>query len=82
MIDKEISMDDIFASWRDKKFVVVDKEVTDTRGHVVVLSDFVYWSDHMNELTSWCNTNGGEIEGMIVYFEQDNDLTAFILRWS
>lgn len=82
MIDKEISMDDIFESWRDKKFVVVDKEVTTTQGHVVVLSDFAYWTEHHHGLIEWCQENGGEIEGMIVYFEQDNDLTAFILRWS
>ncbi len=50
--------------------------------HMVILSDFHYWSESYEELVEWCKHNNGQISGMTVDFDCESDLMMFILRWS
>lgn len=77
--------DDIFADWKTSKFVVVSwlqDDLLNTKGPVIVLTDFSYWVKHIDELIVWCKTNGGKQQGMTIEFDNDENLTMFLLRWS
>jgi hypothetical protein len=76
--------DDVFASWKDnkKKFVVAESFLHDSPGHLIILSDYSFWAHHIGELQNWCEQNNCKVEGMTVVCETDQDLTAFILKWS
>jgi len=55
---KRIS-EDIFAEWRKHRFVLVEPDMHEELGHMVVLTDFKFWAENIGELMSWCNVNGG-----------------------
>lgn len=74
--------DDIFADWKNRRFVVVDYELMPELDIVVVLSDLSFWAPRVNELKDWCKDNGGEISGLTVSFKTQEQLTMFALRWS
>jgi hypothetical protein len=78
----KIMSDDIFADWRGQRFVVADRELHDSAGHVILLLDFFYWADHDQQLDEWCRHNGADIQGMTVNLPTEQVLTAFVLRWS
>jgi len=78
---KRIS-EDIFAEWRKHRFVLVEPDMHEELGHMVILTDFKFWAENISELMSWCNVNGGEVNGSTVLFRREHDLTAFVLRWS
>jgi hypothetical protein len=78
-----VSPDDVFADWRNKKFVVTDKQIFEIEeGHLIILIDYVFWEDHMGELEDWCQCNGGKIQGMTLTLPTDQVLSAFLLRWA
>jgi hypothetical protein len=77
---KHIS-EDLFASWKDKKFVVAESYLHGGPGHLIILTDYTYWVLHINELQSWCSQNNAKLEGMTVTLPTDNDLTIFLLKW-
>lgn len=73
--------DDIFHSWKESRFVIVDHILTDGE-RVVVLSDINYWAFHVDELVEWCKTRNAQTQGMTITFGDDITLTEFVLRWS
>jgi hypothetical protein len=75
-------MTDIMQDWKDRRFVVADRALgfEDT---VVVLTDYRYWANHVDELIEWCRaTPGITNEGMTVVCQTEQSLTLFLLRWS
>ena len=66
------------------RFVVADIEVSKDLGvpFIVVLSDFMYWTDHSEELQAWCDQNNASIAGVTVNIYDEPTLTAFCLRWA
>lgn len=75
-------MTDIFADWKNTRFIVAPKELVDDGISLIVLSDYRYWADHMDKLTAWCKTRNAEIQGMTVAIKDDATLTEFLLKWS
>jgi hypothetical protein len=73
--------EDMFDDWQDKKFIVADRYLNPGPGYLVVLTDFPYWDQHFQVLLSWCEVNGGLVQGMTVRFDTTQELTAFTLRW-
>jgi hypothetical protein len=73
---------DVLADWKTSKFILADKDLTDTDKHVIVLTDVGYWVDHVDTLVDWCMTNNACTQGMTVEIDDDKTLTHFILRWS
>ena len=78
----KIISDDVFADWRGRRFVVADRELHDNAGHLIVLTDYVYWADHVQQLDEWCQHNDANMKGMTVNLPTEQALTAFVLRWS
>lgn len=66
------------------KFVVADREVSKELGvpFIVILSDFMFWTDHAEELQTWCDNNNASIVGTTLNIHDEKTLTAFCLRWS
>ena len=66
------------------RFVVADSEVSKELGvpFIVVLSDFTYWSEHADELQTWCDNNNASIVGTTLNIYNEKTLTAFCLKWS
>ena len=74
--------DDVFADWRNRRFIIVGYDLLDGPAMVVRLTDIGCWAEHANELDSWCNEYGATVAGMTVAFPNEQTLTAFALRWS
>ena len=74
--------EDVLADWKKNKFILADKDLTDTDKHVIVLTDVSYWVDHVEALVDWCMANKARTQGMTVEIDDDKTLTHFILRWS
>ena len=74
--------DDIFASWKQNRFVIAPAELIDDGAIVIVLSDYKFWAEHADELNAWCSSRGAETQGMTVVLHDEKVLTEFILRWS
>lgn len=73
---------DIFANWKNKKFVVADYDLISEPDIVVILTDIEFWAQHVDELITWCEQNGGVIKGMTVGFDTNEQLMLFALRWA
>lgn len=73
---------DIFSDWRQRRFILADRELYDEEGQLIILTDFGYWTLHFEELMEWCRDNGGKVNGSTVLFQNDHEVTAFVLRWS
>lgn len=78
----QIISDDIFENWKGQKFIIADRNLHDSKGHLIILTDYIFWTDHFDKLETWCNKNGGKIEGMTVNLPTDKLLTAFLLKWT
>lgn len=77
--------DDVFTDWESNKFVVVSwmyDDLLNKKGPLIVLTDLSFWLTHIDELIDWCKSNGGKQKGMTIEFDNDEDLTMFLLRWS
>lgn len=68
--------------WKNSKFVVSDLFQPDGILYIVVLSDFKFWIDHIDELKEWCKVNHSKIKGMTVELYSEESLTLFYLKWS
>ena len=73
---------DIFADWKQNRFILADKSLHENKGQLIILTDFGYWAEHLQELIEWCQENGGEVNGSTVLFHTEQEITAFVLRWS
>ena len=74
----------------DKQKFVVGRKSTERSGTGlwVVLADYMYWGQEttLAELNEWCekclSKGKDSIQGSIIYFASEQELSFFILRWS
>ena len=79
-------MTDIMQDFKNRRFTIcpsyISRGLVEPRyGHLIVMSDFRYWSEHADDMLVWCNENGCQIRGMTVEVPDDQTLTLFCLRW-
>jgi hypothetical protein len=74
-------MTDILQHWKENRFVIAGRDLTDDEC-LVILTDISYWSEHMDTLTAWCHDRDAVTAGMTVTFGSERTLTEFLLRWS
>lgn len=81
-LDKQVN--DIFASWKQQRFVVIDPEFAINGSHyTVILSDISYWADHAESLDKWVqDTHGIRVKGCVVEIDSAANMILFQLRWS
>ena len=79
----------ILESWSNSKFIIIDwldkdDDLLNTSGNnkLVVLTDFSFWTERIEELDNWCLDNGCRRKGMTVEFDTDDQLLMFCLRWT
>ena len=75
-------MTDMFAHWKNNRFIVVPHELLDHDESLIVLTDISYWNDNFELLKDWCDENNCEQAGMTVEPSNTHALTLFCLRWS
>ena len=73
---------DIFEAWKKEKFILVPQELLDDNETLVVLTDYMYWVKHEEELQQWCKQYNINIEGMCIVFPNPQTLTLFTLKLS
>ena len=57
--------DDIFADWKTNRFIVAEPALHEfTNEHLVVLTDFIFWTYEIDNLIEWCYNNKCKQEGM------------------
>lgn len=47
----------------------------------VILSDYVYWTEHEQELDDFCTHYGCVQQGLVIEFPTERVLTLFMLRY-
>lgn len=76
-------MEDIFAEWKIRKFIIAESYMfDDPNSTTVILTDISFWAQNIDELVKWCATYGGVISGMTVNFQSKASLTLFLLKWT
>jgi hypothetical protein len=75
-----VAEEDIFASWKNARFVVIDPSLFGRWS--IILTDFEFWTREYDSLVEWCEHYGGTISGMTVEFPSEETLTLFVLTWS
>ena len=76
-------MSDIFEEWKTKRFIVAGPDLHDYKNqHMIIMTDFSYWSFYADDCIAWCKENNCEIKGMTILIPSDSLLTAFMLKWS
>ena len=73
---------DVFAEWKTQRFISPDPDLVDSSAWLVILTDLEFWTNNLDQLYEWCNTNGATVSGMAVEFKTKQDLTLFTLKWS
>lgn len=72
----------VMEEWKKSKFVVTDLFQFDGIMYVVVLSDFNFWANEIDELEDWCSQHNAKVKGMTVEIYNEETLTLFYLKWS
>ena len=73
---------DILAEWKTNRYVIAGPDLHDFKGqHLIIMTDFSYWSFYADDCIKWCHENECEISGMTILIPTDSLLTAFVLRW-
>jgi hypothetical protein len=67
-MDKDIV--DILKDWKHSKFIVVDYLIE--YPNTIVLTDVVYWIDHLDDLNEWAEKHNCEVKGMTVSVPDEN----------
>jgi hypothetical protein len=80
-------MTDIMQDFKNRRFMVapsyISRELPEpVYGHMIVLTDFSYWTEHIDDLLLWCGEHDCTVKGMTVDIPNDPTLTLFCLRWS
>lgn len=78
-------MTDLFQNWKENKFIIAPSftyDQTEGCNRLVILTDFSFWADEVDNLIEWCNQYGCSHKGMTVEIPNEDLLTAFCLRWS
>ena len=81
--------EDIFADWKKQRFIVADDYAERylryldqyPNGHLIVLTDFKFWTEHIEDLAEWCEQYNVKHSGMTLELSSDELLTIFSLRW-
>ena len=73
---------DVFAEWKQNRFIIAPRELVDDGVHLIVLTDYRYWAQHTDELAAWCQERDSVTQGMTVVIKDEATLTEFVLRWS
>lgn len=78
--------EDIFAEWKNKKFVVTknfvyENSLTPQFELLVILAAVGFWATNVDDLDKWCKDNHALREGMTVLIPDQKTLTLFALRW-
>jgi len=74
-------MTDLFQHWKENRFIVAPKELTDNE-RLVILTDIQYWNNRHDELAVWCKERNAVTSGMTVVFGNEKTLVEFLLRWA
>ena len=79
-------MTDIMQDFKDRRFTVCPSYISrglpePTYGHLIVMTDFMFWHDNFDELLVWCNDHECTVKGMTIDIPDDATLTLFCLRW-
>lgn len=78
-------MTDVFEEWKKNRFIIAPSELLedDKNTRLVILTDYHFWADRIDELADWCDERGTAVSmGMTVVFEDEATLSEFVLRWS
>lgn len=77
-------MTDLMNDWKRQRYVVLPGELVEGRpfGITILMSDYNYWAEHVDECVLWCKQYGCRIQGMTIEIPDDETLTMFMLRWS
>jgi hypothetical protein len=58
----------------------------DTQNYLLMIVDYMWWSDHEHEIHDWMeeNLSGGidHQQGMVIRFDTDQQRMMFLLRWA
>ena len=78
---------DIFANWKNKKFVILTAEESgfafdEQCSHIVILADIGYWASQYSELNTWCELNSCIVKGMTVQLPDESTAVLFELKWA
>lgn len=73
---------DILEAWKKEKFILVPRDLLDGDETLVVLTNYMYWAEHEEELRTWCKQHNTNFEGMCIVFPDPQTLTLFTLKWS
>ncbi len=46
-----------------------------------IISDYVYYIDHHNEIDRWLESNNCERQGMIIKFFDEKTKMLFLIKW-
>lgn len=74
--------DDVFGDWKSNRFIIAPGYLTDSKEHLIVLTDVGFWNTHYEELKDWCDEHLADTQGMTVAVPNERILTLFVLRWS
>lgn len=51
---------------------------------IAIIRDFSYWNDNQDDIYQWLDTctPNFHMEGIVLNFEKEQDVTSFLLRWA
>lgn len=73
---------DIFKDWKNNRFILPGKAISDEAVLMIILTDIQFWADNYTDLVEWCQNNNCKAQGMSVEFPDESTLLAFTLKWS
>lgn len=50
--------------------------------HLIILQNYKFWQEHVDELDEWLKTTKGKRNGMTVIGLKSKEQTIFSLKWS
>ena len=72
---------DILADWKTERFIIADQTEYGYDNIIIVLCDITFWDVHYDDLAQWCLDYDATLAGMTVELSNQQQLTAFCLRW-
>lgn len=74
--------EDVLDEWKRWHFVRLEPDLVRSHlGVTVLLTDYKFWANHLDELMAWCQNYGAVQKGMTVDMDEKTFL-IFVLRWS
>ena len=76
----------VFDSKNKRRFMITGPFDEEMPNKYVMITDIKYWMDNEDEIYTWMRENlpRGKMHqtGMVIEFENDQDLSNFLLKWS